>query len=623
MDVNKFTRSATFEADTYNEQENTIEISFSSEFPVLRGSLGWEILSHSEGDADFSFIDSGNAPFLLDHRTDDYEYHVGVVKRAWIENKRGKALIKFSSDEEKQGVINDIKNGIRTSISFGYERSETGTLVGTIEGISAFKYKFRPYELSSVSVPADETVGVNRSIEPIIEKEEIKMDTQEIKTQEVKVNADEIRSIAVKEATQRALEITALCDKFSMSARSAEFIKSEKSLLDIKADILNEVEQRSANIEIEKKPVDVVRTGAPAVHTSEKPKFDIRKALLAAADGDWSQAGFEREMSQEHSNTLGRGWTPHSLAFSQSQVRADAISNVATASNVGNLVNTQYRPDMLINPLWASTILDQLPVQKMTGLKDNVKFPIVTSKASAWMIDEQGPIGDSEKITTTTKSLTPKQLVTKSAFTRQSLIQTNPNVQNLVYEQLYKAIAEKLDKMVFAKTATAGDLDSLFVAIATASQVTAGATNGAAPSRTKLLTVLNELGKRNITGTIDWASNGSVANTLANTLNDSANTASNYIIPAVGNGDMLLGKTLYQSNNIPSDFTKGTGTGLSGIIAGDFSECVVGQWDTIQVEIDRISGADNSLIYVRSYSFWDFVIKRIEAFQAMNDIITL
>jgi HK97 family phage major capsid protein len=239
------------------------------------------------------------------------------------------------------------------------------------------------------------------------------------------------------------------------------------------------------------------------------------------------------------------------------------------------------------------------------------------------MIDEQGPIGDSEKITTTTKSLTPKQLVTKSAFTRQSLIQTNPNVQNLVYEQLYKAIAEKLDKMVFAKTATAGDLDSLFVAIATASQVTAGATNGAAPSRTKLLTVLNELGKRNITGTIDWASNGSVANTLANTLNDSANTASNYIIPAVGNGDMLLGKTLYQSNNIPSDFTKGTGTGLSGIIAGDFSECVVGQWDTIQVEIDRISGADNSLIYVRSYSFWDFVIKRIEAFQAMNDIITL
>lgn len=617
MDVNKFTRSAEFEADTYNEQENTIQISFSSEAPVLRNSLGWEILSHEDGDVDLSFADSGNCPFLLDHRYDDFEYHIGVVKKAWIENKRGKALIQFSGDAEKSGIINDIKNGIRPNVSFGYERWGE-SLVGQIEGIKAYKYKFRPYEISSVSVPADETVGTNRSIEPII-KDKTNMENQEIKTQEV--NVDEVRSAAVKEATQRALEITSLCDKFGMTSRSADFIKSEKSLLDIKADILAEVESRS--VEIEKKPIDAVRTGAPSVHTSEKPKYDIRKALLAAADGDWSQAGFEREMSQEYSQSLGRGWSPNSLAFSQKQIRADAISDVATAGNVGNLVNTQYRPDMLVNPLWASTILDKLPVQKMTGLKDNAKFPIVTSKASAWMVGEQGAVGDSEKVTTTTKTLSPKEMVTKSAFTRQSLIQTNPNVQNLVYEQLYKAIAEKLDKMVFAKTATAGDLDSLFVAIATASQVTAGATNGAAPSRTKLLTVLNELGKRNITGTIDWASNGSVANTLANTLNDSANTASNYIIPAVGNGDMLLGKTLYQSNNIPSDFTKGTGTGLSGIIAGDFSECVVGQWDTIQVEIDRISGADNSLIYVRSYSFWDFVIKRIEAFQAMNDIITL
>ena len=610
-----FTRSAEFEADTYNEIDNTIEISFSSEEPYLR-SLGWEILSHTNGDADFSRIDAGVVPFVLEHNISDPEQHIGVVLKGWIEGTKGRALIKLSTDEEKQGIINDIRNGVRPNVSVGYQRWDE-TLVGQIEGIKAFKYKFMPYEVSSVAVPADITVGLNRSIEPIQPQQMETTKMEDIK----QVNEAEIRSAAIKEATQRAVSINDLCGKWNMAARAAEFINSEKSFDEIRSEVLTEVEKRSTDIEINKQPTDAVRQSAPAVHTREKDVFNVARALEAAIAEDWSKAGYEKEMSQEGVRGTDQRWDKRTFAIDL-QTRADSISVVGTAGSVGNLVETHYQPE-LIDVLWAKTALSQLPVHRQSGLKNNELFKVVTSKATAKMVTETGALGDAESVTTTVKTASAKQMITKSALSLMAQFQTTPSTEAIIYNQIFEAIALKLDQMLLAPTQVGGELTSLLAAI-TGGQVVVGGTNGAAPSRTNLLKMLKVLSDANINDSkLGFLTNRATALTLGNTLNDSANTNSGYIIPIGATQDVLLGKSMAVSNNVPATLTKGSGSNLSPIIAGDFSEFFVGQWNNLVIKVDDISGADNSITFIRSYSWWDFLIKRLEAFVAIKDVITL
>ena len=68
------------EAKVQNE-DRTVQLSFSSEIPVLRDTpLGpaYEVLGHDPGEVDLSRLNSGSAPVLKDHRR-DVDSMVGTV----------------------------------------------------------------------------------------------------------------------------------------------------------------------------------------------------------------------------------------------------------------------------------------------------------------------------------------------------------------------------------------------------------------------------------------------------------------------------------------------------------------------------------------------------------------
>lgn len=619
-ETQKFIRSAEFEADTYNELDNTIEISFSSEAPYLR-SHGWEILSHESADADFSRIEAGTVPFVLEHKYDDPEAHIGAVVKGWISGSKGRALIKFSSDESKQGIINDIKNGVRPNVSVGYFRGGE-TLVGQIEGIKAFKYKFQPYEISSVGVPVDITVGINRSIEPITPiKEPIKMeDIKETKTQ---FNEAEVRSLAIKEATQRAVSINDLCSKWNMATRAAEFINSEKTFDEIRSEVLNEVEKRSAEINIVKAPQDAIQNSAPAVHIKQERSFDTDKAFRAALNKDWSNAGYEREVCQERSIQSGG-----LLRYDQNIVLLDPNAQVTragvtatTAGSGAELVGTQYRPDKLIDALWNKTWLDKVGTDTMLGLQQNASIPVISSNATTSWVTESGNLPTAQGLTTSGKTIAPKEMVAKFEMTRQSLIQDIPNVQVKILDQLYKAIAQALDAAAWGGASVGLSTDGLINEI-TGSGIVAAGTNGGVASAALFSNMRKVLTNNKVdVDAAKFVLSSQLRETLSTTLKDSANTASGYILPY--DQTTLAGLPYFASQNVPSNFAKGThtATDLTAAVLGDWSEFLVAQWGSIAVEFDYVTGADNSKVFIRSFSFWDMLIKRLSAFAICKDII--
>src|SRR5678815_2066095 len=113
----KLYRSAKFERASLDDTARTIELSFSSEEPVMRclrvkgrGYLrGQEILSHDEGACDLSRLNNGH-PFLVNHNDRDL---AGVIESARIQDGKGRALIRFGRSARAEEIYQDCKDGIR------------------------------------------------------------------------------------------------------------------------------------------------------------------------------------------------------------------------------------------------------------------------------------------------------------------------------------------------------------------------------------------------------------------------------------------------------------------------------------------------------------------------------
>jgi hypothetical protein len=148
-------------------RERTFRLSFSSEAPYDRW-FGTEILDHSEGAVNLERLNSIGV-LLYNH---DRDAVIGKVERAWLENGRGEAEITFDSDDESEKIYQKVKNKTLKGVSVGYLVDSWEEVMpnkqsadGRFTGPCSIARKWTPFEISIVSVPADPSVGVGRSME--------------------------------------------------------------------------------------------------------------------------------------------------------------------------------------------------------------------------------------------------------------------------------------------------------------------------------------------------------------------------------------------------------------------------------------------------------------------------
>jgi len=617
-ETNEFYRSISLDEEI-DSDDSTIDISFSSEEPYLR-SFGWEVLSHDQNDVDLSFLGSGNAPFLSDHVNDDHHFQLGVVESARIEGGKGRACIRFSEDEKKQGVIHDIKELVRPNISVGYRI--TGKIKdGEKDGVEVYRCQWMPFEISSVAIPADTTIGVNRSADTINPQPEIQLMTNEmIEPVTAPVTQEPAVVLSAQPLEKRGadpVEVLTLCRKYGMGDKVEGFLRSKATLDQVKEAVFAEWEARNA--ETSGLGNGVIQPGkSAAVHTRKQEEFSLTKAFRAAATLDWRDAGLERETCQEraHNDINCRGWDKDTVII-DTRAALTPSTNVSAVGNGSQLVGTTYMPERLIDALWNKTWLSSVGTDNFMGMVGNASIPVITSNAVSTMVGEVADLPAPQALATGLKTLSPKEMVSKFAYSRQMLIQGLPNVEAKILEQLYASIGQKLDGLAWANSGVTLSTTGLLNEI---TQIVAMGTNGAAPTLKSFVDLRKALlAQKTLQGALAFVMSGALYETLGYTLKDSANTNSGYILPDGGN--TLKSTPVVWSQNIPSNLTKGTGTNLSAAILGNWNDFIVAQWGTIAVEFDRISAADNSQIVIRSYSFWDMAIKRLESFAIVKDYI--
>ena len=161
----KLTRFLDVSETQTSTDSRTVTLAFSSETPYLRnfgGVLADEVLDHSSKSVDLSMLKDG-APLLVDHDVTD---QVGVIEEAIIGSDRiGRVKARFGKSVRASEVREDVKDKIRRKVSVGYEILEYRVEPGAgRNGVDIYRVtKWLPLEVSIVSIPADNTVGVGRN----------------------------------------------------------------------------------------------------------------------------------------------------------------------------------------------------------------------------------------------------------------------------------------------------------------------------------------------------------------------------------------------------------------------------------------------------------------------------
>lgn len=168
-------RAASFDSTSFNKEDNTIEVVFATETPVL--SYDWdlgqyfEILSMDKKHIRTARFDRGSSPVLRDHKPNN-ENHVGVIETHFYKNGEARAKLRFSRRDSIKEYIQDIIDGIVRNISVGYNVYRFQDMSGENDKIPTYMaIDWEPMEISTVSVPADFNASTRDANETPIEVE--------------------------------------------------------------------------------------------------------------------------------------------------------------------------------------------------------------------------------------------------------------------------------------------------------------------------------------------------------------------------------------------------------------------------------------------------------------------
>ena len=154
----KIKRSLSISSKMIDEAERTVEVAFASEEPYERW---WGVEITDLASMDMERLNSG-AALLFNH---DWDAQIGVVEAARVDDDLiARAKVRFSKSPLGQEKMQDVIDGILTKVSYGYEITEM-QLEKEVEGVCTYRVNVSPFELSFVTVPADNTVGLGKSHE--------------------------------------------------------------------------------------------------------------------------------------------------------------------------------------------------------------------------------------------------------------------------------------------------------------------------------------------------------------------------------------------------------------------------------------------------------------------------
>jgi len=606
----------------------TFEISVSSETPYERW-FGIEVLGHKAGEVDMGWLESGNAPLLLQH---DHSAQIGVIDSARLEGGRVTASVRFGKSALAQEIQQDVEDGIRSNVSIGYRVNDM-KLIKTGQNGEPDEYrvtKWRGHEASVVSIPADETVGTNRATDDAIVP--LKTPLEKDNTMDLKAAAKAL-GLSEDASLESILEAKAAsAEKIATGKADAELKRQAdiRAIADLQRGKITEVDSRAKAAIEGKKSVESFQRDILDAYTkgeteiasassdlSKQEKRDLAGYSFVKAireQGNGKLTGIEAEMHQQsemesrESGTSVEGvGIPHSILSRDLTVTTEGADVVATG--------IQGFITLLRNKM----VVQQLGARVLTGLTGNFHIPKMTAGgAAAWEGENDANAEGTPTIGQV--AFSPNRVGLFTDISKKLLLQSSVDIEAMVREDLATSIALAIDYAAI-NGAGANDVPEGILQTSGIGSV-AGGTDGLAPTWAHIVALETAVANANADmGSLGYLTNSKVRGKLKTTAKV-ASTDSNMIW---GGGATPLNEyACAVSNQVPSTLVKGgSGAACSAIIFGNWNDLVIAQWGGLDLVVDNYTQATSNLTRIVANTYADVGVRHPESFAAMQDALTV
>ena len=633
------------------QTDETLTFSFSSEAPVDRW-FGREILSHEPGAADLSRMNDG-APWLWNHNRDVV---LGVTERAWLgDDKRLYSTVRWSPNTTERGTEEfkrrqDIEAGITRNVSFAYEIKDVD------ERANGFYVTNWPVlEVSSVSVPADQSVGLGRAMdepaapepepapvapEPEPAPEPAPAVTADAEAEPVRsltaqaaertdspgkhsmtteINVAEVQQDARRAERDRVATIRGMCDEFKLGNDLANKLINDESSVDAaRAAVMKELGMRK--IEFEGRVHDA---GAAQLGLSEREvkNFSLCRLLDHMIDPSASTreaAAFELDVTRAASDLQAKTLNKSSRGFLipwevlGATRAAETPGQIAGSfSDGGALVGTNRLDAQFIDLIRNRSAFLNSGLTILSGLEGNVEIPKKLGTSQFYFVGENVDVTNS-KLTFGMVNMIPRTIGVRVPISRRILKQASPDIENLVRLDMAESVALGMDTSIGYGTGSNGQPLGIINTTGIGSVTMGGGASKAFPSNlgggthdcgdwADYVDLETALAANNLdAGSMRYIMNSVVKGALKQTLRASA-AGSDYIMTDAGevNGYPVVVSNQMQANDV---------------LFGNFADCVVGMWSGLDLTIDNITQSASGQTIITVQQDFDVAVRRPQSF---------
>jgi len=574
-----------------DEEKRMVRVGVSSEEPVER-SFGMEVLGHSAGDINMEFINSGRAPLLLDH---DMTKQIGVIEEFKLDEtaKRTTAVVRFGKSALAREVFEDVKDGIRMNISVGYRIDKLERYEHKDE--TYYKAQWTPMEVSSVSVPADQSrlVGVGRSKDKQNNNIEVKLMENEKKQD---INLDEVRAQTVEDAKaefkRNSKEIIDLAVKHNKRDLADKAISDGISVAEFRGILLENI---SNNTPLET-PSEIGMT------KEEVREFSLVKAIRAMANPSdrkaQEEAAFEFECSAEAARQYGKDAQGIMLP---AEVLRNWNQRDINSSDDSTLIAEDYRGGDFIDVLRNSSSVMQAGATMLRGLQGNVVIPKKTAASSGGWIATEGAAAAESEFTSGSVTMSPKVIGAFTDATRLLLQQSSLDVENLIRDDLTQSIATAIDLGALAGSGTSGQPTG----ISNTSGINTTTFAAANPTWAEIVAMESAVANDNaLNGSLGYICRPADFGTLKTT-EKATNTAQFVVSP----DNTMNGYNVIRSNQVTSgDF-----------YFGNFADLLIGMYGGLDITVDPYALSTSGGVRIVALQTVDVAVRHAVSFCKSSD----
>jgi HK97 family phage major capsid protein len=341
---------------------------------------------------------------------------------------------------------------------------------------------------------------------------------------------------------------------------------------------------------------------------------------LAGAAGLKTDDSYEREVSAELARRSGRepgGFFAPLLALNPPMERRVTTTTAPNGFPGGNVIGTYLDPSLFIPPLYAALTIRKAGARVISGLVSNVDIPQQSQSVVGSWVAENTPLTFTDPGFTRV-SLRPKHYGAITEFSRNMLLQSTPDIEALLRADMTNVLARGLDAAAIAGTGTANDPVGILnqTGIGTVSM----GTNGAPLTWAAVLSLIEQVELYNIGDDSRAFISNPRVRASAMQIPKVPNVALGFI---QDDRDMLAGNPFYATTLAPSGGTKGTGSNLSTLLYGNFSDLLLGMWSEIDILVNPYAEVAYSKgnVQVRAMMMVDVEVRHPQSFAVITDLV--